>query len=157
MCLGGGTVERLNTAVKLFSEGYSNSKSIMLIGESYDTKAYLEKTYPHTPIIQYKKPKNTKEEVDYIKSYMTKKGYKTALIVTDPPHSRRVKVLDTILSVEGEKDITLRMVSSGVSWWKAKQYYDDARSGKAVLSETLGILYTIVCFGIIEKLGGLCE
>jgi len=157
VCLGGGTVERLNTAVKLYSEGYSKTKSIILLGESYDTKEYLESTYPHTRIDQHHEPKNTKEEVLYIKNFMLKNGYNTALVVTDPPHSRRVSVLDTVLSVKGDSDITLRMVSSKVSWWKAKKYYDDKRSSETVLSETIRILYSIFCYGIVEKLGVKCE
>jgi len=157
VCLGGGTVERLNTAVKLYNDGYSRSKKVMLLGESYDTKEYLESTYPNTHIEQHHEPKNTKEEVRYIKKWMLENGYKTALVVTDPSHSRRVSVLDTVLNVKGDSDITLRMVSSEVSWWKAKKYYDDKRSSETVLSETMRILYSILCYGIVEKLGVACE
>ena len=157
VCLGGGTVERLNTAVKLYNDGYSRSKKVMLLGESYDTKEYLESTYPNTHIEQHHEPKNTKEEVRYIKKFMLENGYKTALVVTDPPHSRRVSVLDTVLNVKGDSDITLRIVSSKVSWWKAKKYYDDKRSSETVLSETMRILYSIFCYGIVEKLGVKCE
>ncbi|PTB88132.1 hypothetical protein C9925_00260 [cyanobacterium G8-9] len=157
VCLGGGTVERLNTAVKLFTDGYSKENKVMLIGESYDTKEYLKSTYPSVDIEQHHEPKNTKEEVLYIKSYMSEYGYKTALVVTDPPHSRRVRILDIILSVDGVSESTLHLVSSKVDWWKAKKYYDDKRSGETVLSESIRILYTILCYGIVEKLGVLCE
>ncbi len=157
ICLGGGTKERLHKAVKLFEKGYSKHASVILLGESYDTKEYLVKTYPLTPIEQHHDPKNTKEEVLYIKNYMLKHGYKTALIVTDPPHSRRVSVLNTVLSVEGDDDITIRMASSEVKWWKAQKYYDDKRSGETVLVETMGILYGILCYAIVEKLGGHCD
>ena len=128
---------------------------MILLGESYDTKEYLKSTYPQTPIAQHHVPKNTKEEVSYIKKYMLKQGYKTALVVTDPPHSRRVGVLDTILGAEG--DVTLRMVSSEVKWWEAKSYYNDKHSGETALYETMGILYSILCYGIVEKVGGSCE
>ncbi len=157
VCLGGGTPERLNRAVELYQKGYSKSTSMMLVGESYDTKEYLQTTYPQTPIVQHHAPKNTKEEVAYIKRYMLQQGYKTALVVTDPPHSRRVSVLGSVLSVEDESDLTLRMVSSEVNWWKAKSYYNDERSGETVLSESMRILYSILCYGIVEKVGGRCE
>lgn len=156
VCLGGGTVERLNMAVDLIEKGYSKSKSVMLLGESYDTKSYLEKTYPHTVIVQHHEPKNTKEEVLYIKRYMVKNGYKSALVVTDPPHSRRVSLLDTLLDIKGDDDIDLHMVSSKVSWWHEKKYYDDDRSGQFVLAETVRILYSIFCYGIVERLGVTC-
>ena len=157
VCLGGGTVERLNKAVEIFNKGYSRSRSVILLGESYDTQAYLAKTYPDTTIEQHHEPKNTKEEVLYIKHYMLKHGYKTALVVTDPPHSRRVSVLNSVVSVKGDSDLVLRMVSSEVAWWKAKKYYDDERSGETVLTETMRILYSILCYGVVEKLGVACE
>jgi len=157
VCLGGGTVERLNKAVALAQTGYAKARSIMLLGESYDTKEYLQKTYPNVDIVQHHEPINTKEEVLYIKKHMREYGFKTALVVTDPPHSRRVVVLNSVLSVEGEGDITLHLVSSEVSWWKAEKYYDDKRSSQTVISESMRVLYSILCYGIVENLGGTCE
>jgi len=158
VCLGGGTVERLDTATTLYKKGYaSHSHSVLLVGESYDTPAYLKERYPHTPITQHHSPSNTKEEVYYIKKYMVKHGYKDVLIVTDSPHSRRVKVLFSILDVEDDGELVLHLVSSNVKWWKAKKYYDDIRSGETVLSETIRILYSLVCYGVLEKLGVKCE
>lgn len=157
VCLGGGTVERLDRCVELFRKGFSKSESVMLLGESYDTKEHLETTYPHTPIVQHHAPKNTKEEVLYLKKYMLKHGYKNALLVTDPSHSRRVLLLDFVLSVDGDAALTLAVVSSKVTWWKAKRYYDDKRSGETVFSETVRILYSILCYGVVERLGGHCE
>lgn len=156
VCLGGGTVERLNTSVALFKADYSNTESLMLIGESYDTPSYLEKTYPKVKIVQHHAPKNTKEEVIYIKKYMIQNGYKSALIVTDPPHSRRVKILTSILALKGDSQLSFRLIDSGVTWWKAKKYYDDKRSGETVLSETLRIIYSVWCYGIVQRLGGDC-
>jgi len=158
ICLGGGTVERLNKAVSLHEMGYSKTNAVLLLGESYDTKEYLKKTYPNVDIVQHHQPKNTKDEVLYIKNYMFTHGYTSAIVVTDPPHSRRVRVLDSVLNVKGDDDdITLHMVSSEVKWWKADKYYDDTRSGERVLSESFRILYSILCYGIVEKLGGACE
>ena len=157
VCLGGGTEERLNTAVKLYTKGYSKQKHLLLIGESYDTQASLKQKYPQVPIEQHHQPTNTKEEVLYIKQYLVKHGYTTALVVTDPPHSRRVWVLDVMLGIKNDGALNLHIVSSGVSWWKAEKYYDDERSGKTVLSETIRILYSILCYGIVDKLGGACE
>ena len=155
VCLGGGTVERLNMSVNLFNNGYSRSKSIILLGESYDTKLDLKETYPHTDIEQHPEPKNTKEEVLYIKRYMVKHGYKSALIVTDPPHSRRVSVLHSLLDIEDE-DVDFHMVSSKVLWWNENKYYDDKRSGEFVFAETVRILYSVFCYGIVEKFGVKC-
>lgn len=157
VCLGGGTVERLNKAVELSQKGYGKIREVMLIGESYDTKQYLKQTYPQTSIKQYHAPKNTKDEVLFIKNYMIKHGYSSALIVTDPPHSRRVSILGSVLSVKGDDNLNLDLVSSEVSWWEAEKYYDDKRSSETVLQESMRILYSFVCYGMVNKLGGTCE
>jgi len=157
VCLGGGTEERLNMAVTLFKAGYSNTKSIILLGESYETTSYLEKSYPEVTIVQHHKPKNTKEEIIYIKKYMIKHGYTSVLIVTDPPHSRRVKILTSVLNVKEDSKISFRVITSGVTWWKVKKYYDDKRSGEAVLSETIRIVYSVLCYGLVHRIGGNCD
>jgi len=155
VCLGGGTKERVNKSIKLLQEGYA--RQFILLGESWYNQPYIHKNYPKVSVFIDEAPKNTKEEVLYIKSYMLKHGYKTALVVTDPPHSRRVSVLNSVLSVKGDSDLVLRMVSSEVKWWKVKKYYDDERSGETALSETMGILYSILCYGVVEKLGVSCD
>ena len=157
VCLGGGTKERLRSATALYTQGYTpKASSVLLVGESYETPAYLKKTYPHISIMQYHAPQNTKEEVFYMKHYMVTHHYRDVLIVTDPPHSRRVKILFSILDVQGDEALSVHVVSSHVAWWKAKTYYDDIRSGKAVFLETIRILYSLVCYGILEKLGVKC-
>jgi len=154
VCLGGGTVERVRKSTKLLEEGYANE--FILLGESWYNQPYIEKHYPNMKVIVNNTPQNTKEEVYFIKEYMVQHGYKTALVVTDPPHSRRVSVLNKILSVSGDNEITLRMVSSDVSWWKANEYYKDKRSWETVLSESIRIVYSILCYGVLEKLGVSC-
>ncbi len=156
-CLGGGTVERLKKATQLCKAGYAKSGKVLLIGESYESQAELAQRYPGVTIEQHHKPQNTKEEVLFIKNYMQKHGYRSALVVTDPPHSRRVAVLDAILDVEGAADLNLYLVGSEVSWWRAERYFDHNRSARTVLAETLRILYSIPCYGMIERLGGSCE
>jgi hypothetical protein len=158
VCLGGGTKARLDVATKLYAKGYAPyDVPVVLVGESYDTPTYLKEKYPDTPIRQHHGPRNTKEEVYYIKNYMVKHGYKRVLIVTDPPHSRRVNILFSILDVKEDEDLALHLVASNVKWWKAKKYYDDKRSGETVLSETIRILYSLLCYGVLEKLGVRCE
>jgi hypothetical protein len=155
VCLGGGTIERVKRSISLLENGYANA--FILLGESWYNQPYLKKNYPDMKVIIDESPQNTKEEVLFIKKYMVENGYKTVLIVTDPPHSRRVSVLYSVLNVEGDDTLTLRVISSKIGWWKATKYYDDKRSWETVFSESIRIVYSIICYGVIEKLGVQCE
>lgn len=89
-------------------------------------------------------PKNTEEEVLFIKQYMKKYNYKSALIVTDPPYSARVKLLASLISVEGDDTMTFHLTGSDVRWWNANEYYKNERARNAVKHEVMGIIYEVI-------------
>lgn len=142
VCLGGGTIERVKKSIALLEEG--NSEKFLLIGESWYNQPYIKKNYPDIPIVIDESPKNTKEEVRFIKEYMKKYKYKSALIVTDPPHSGRVKLLTSLVSVEGDENMTFHLIASEVKWWDAEEYYKSKRARAAVLHEVMGMVYHLI-------------
>ena len=144
VCLGGGTIDRVKKSIELLEGGYSEKEVFLLIGESWYNQPYIKKNYPDMNIVIDESPKNTKEEVRFIKEYMKKHSYKSALIVTDPPHSGRVKLLTSLISVEGDENMTFHMIASEVKWWDAEQYYKSKRARGAVLHEVMGMVYELV-------------
>ena len=154
VCLGGGTIERVKKSIKLYKEGYSIQNKFILLGESWYNQPYITKNHPDVSVEIYECPKNTKAEIEFIKNYMKKKGYKTALVVTDPPHSGRARILISLVSIDGDEAMEFHMIGSDVAWWDAA-YYKNERSVGAVLHESMGILYAFVMYGILEKIGFL--
>lgn len=150
ICLGGGTVERVKKSITLIEQGYVQKDVFLLLGESWYNQPYIRENYPELEVKIEEKPTNTKEEVLFIKKFMVENGYKTALVVTDPPHTRRVSLLNAMLSVEGDEEITFHMIDSDVKWWEKEKYYDHLRSAKAVLNESMKILYSVVVYGIFS-------
>jgi uncharacterized SAM-binding protein YcdF (DUF218 family) len=75
---------------------------------------------------------------------MKKHNYESALIVTDPTHSRRVKLLLSLIKVEGDGAMRFHIIDSGVAWWDSACYWCNKRSRTLVKSETLRILYTLI-------------
>ena len=141
VCLGGGTIDRVKKSIELFDGGYADKQLFLLIGESWYNQPYIKKNYPGINIVIDEGPKNTKEEVRFIKQYMKKYNYKSALIVTDPPHSGRVKLLTSLVSVENDADMTFFIIDSGVKWWDREHYYDNERARGSVWHESIRILY----------------
>ena len=146
VCLGGGTIDRVKKSIALMEEGYANKQVFLLLGESWYNQPYLKKHYPDMSIVIDETPKNTKEEVLFIKKYMKEHGYRSALIMTDPPHSGRVKLLTSLLSIEGDDGMVLCIVGSEVKWWNAEKYYASKNGRSSVLHEVPRIIYSMMLY-----------
>ncbi len=75
---------------------------------------------------------------------MKKHSYKSALVVTSSPHSGRVKLLTSLISVEGDENMTFHMIASEVKWWDAEEYYKSKRARGSVMHEVMGMVYEVV-------------
>lgn len=147
VCLGGGTIERVKKSLELFEDGYSDKDVFLLLGESWYNQPYIAKHYSKLPIVIDESPKNTREEILYIKEYMRINGYKSALIVTDPPHSRRVAFLMSLHLKESNENVQFRIIGSDVPWWNKEYYYHDKRAITFVKNESLRIIYRFITYG----------
>ena len=157
VCLGGGTIDRVKRSIELLEQGYASKQVFLLIGESWYNQPYIKKHYPKLNVVIDEHPINTKEEVLFIKNYMKKHGYKSALIVTDPPHSRRVSLLTSLVDMEGDETMRFHIVGSTVQWWNKEHYYQDQQAIGAVKNESMGILYGVAAYGVLDKIGLLDE
>lgn len=153
VCLGGGTIDRVKKSIELVKQGYTNEEHFLLVGESWYNQPYLKKHYPKMNIVIDESPRNTGEEVRLIKKYMKEHGHKSALIVTDPPHSRRVSILASLISMEDDETMHFRMVGSDVKWWNKEHYYHNNQAIGFVKNECLGIFYTLIVYGFFERIG----
>lgn len=144
VCLGGGAIERVQKSIELLEGGYADKHVLLLVGESSYNQPYIKKNHPSINIVMDESPKNTKEEVLFIKQYMKENDYKSALIVTDPPHSGRVKLLTSLISVEGDENMSFHLIDSGVTWWDSEYYYTNERARSSVKHEMMGIVYELV-------------
>lgn len=138
VCLGGGTIDRVKKSIKLIKNGYA--KRFLLLGESWYNQPYIKTNYPNLSVTINQTPKNTKEEVKFIIKYMKNFHYHTTLIVTDPPHTRRVKLLISKLSKKEDK-LNFRLISSDVRWWNKELYYQNKRARDFVFNEVVKNLY----------------
>lgn len=138
ICLGGGTIERVKKSVSLLNDGYADK--ILLLGESWYNQPYITQHYPRFSLSIDESPKNTQEEMYTIKKYMHAHHYSSAIIVTDPPHTRRVKLLASQVP-EDDSNITLYMVGTDVPWWNKFDYYRNAHALNYVWHEVPKIVY----------------
>ena len=146
VCLGGGTYQRVIKSKELLDAGYTKKNLVLLVGEAGYNDRYVRKNFPDLPTVVDERPKSTAEEISFIKQYMKKHNYTSALIVTDPTHSRRVRLLCSLIP-SGDAMQKFDIVSSGVEWWNAECYWCNKQSKTRVKSETIRILYTLIFSG----------
>jgi len=138
ICLGGGSIERVRKSVSLVNDGYVDK--MFLLGESWYNQPYITQHYPKLSLTIDERPKNTQEEMCTIEKYMHKHHYGSAIIVTDPPHTRRVKLLASEVLKE-DSNLSFYIVGTDVVWWNKYHYYKNMHAFNFVWHEVPKIVY----------------
>lgn len=153
VCLGGGKGERLDKAISLLINDYSNDNSIIITSKYKNSilkkkKLLLKKNI--TNIISTYETQNTLEELLFIKKLIIKNSYKRIMIVTTNAHSKRTSLLiNHFLDVE-KLNITFNIVGTNPDWWNKKNYYKNKKAVFFVLKESLKIIYNF-CYYTLNK------
>lgn len=161
ICLGGGEdLIRIKRSLELHDKGYDKSNILLVTGGTAftqkdhladDRMAYLDMQDTNITVIYNPYTKNTAEEIQYLKAYMDQHEYKTALVISEPPYARRIRMLVDIFDVE--QNHTIFIVSSNPSWWESKKYYLNRYARYMALSEFVKIPYNYLVYGVLDKLG----
>lgn len=147
--LGGGVGARSVTGLDIYRLGYS--QNILLTGvEHMDSQLtdyylnwravfFLEAGVPRENILFDSISGNSWEEAQNTLRLMKEKGWQTVIVVSDPPHMRRLKsVWAHIFSDSGKKCI---LIPSSPTWWDAANWWKNEKSAKFVISEYIKILF----------------
>lgn len=165
ICLGGGNLDRPKKALELYENNYSLKKIVILTGDERTKKdkdnnlddkriIYLkENLIDINNIIHEKTLKNTIEEIRYIKEYLIKNQYKSAIIISDPPHAKRVKYLINKIHKSGDEYLNFSIVKSEVNWWDKEIYYMNKKAQVFALSEGFKLIYSYFIYELVEPLG----
>lgn len=153
-CLNGETFRRLTKSIELFENGYSLKKKILLTGGSKLNEQFITERYPQIPIVVDMKSVSTADEIQYIKQYMLEHHYKSVIIVSDRPHTRRIKILIDLISPNSDNSFSYFLVGSNQDWWnKNDKYHLHKKALLYTLAELIKIPYTWLYYGLVEKLG----
>ena len=155
---------RVKTALRLWENGCATQKKILLNiwqnshiadadGNIYRTeKAFLlSKGVEQKELGKIDVAGHTMDEIKYLREYMLRHGYKSIIIVTDPPHTRRVKMLASLAHFK-DAGITIQTVGAEVPWWNRNFYLGNAMARRYVILETLKIPFNFARYGILEPL-----
>jgi len=167
VCLGGGDYKsRIVKTVEVYKQGFITKNTIILTGyvnSSRDIKqgkvvdkrmTYLQKHLDTSVnVILNKQLKSTAEEVMFVKNYLIEHHLKSALFITEPPHSRRILLLNSLISIKGDDKLAISIVASKYKNWNPTEYYKDKYTKNYVFSEVVKIIYALFAYGFLDKLG----
>ncbi|WP_456380449.1 YdcF family protein [Hydrogenimonas sp.] len=148
---------RIRKAYELYAGGYSKSGKIV-INPRYDAHAaaYLAETNVSKNMIvtMDDNATNTMGELSFIRNYMLAHNMQSVIVVSDPPHLRRIKFFATTLVPFEEDGLQCIVVGSTPPWWRDKHHY--YRHGFAIanaMSELAKFIFDYIKYGVLMKLG----
>jgi uncharacterized SAM-binding protein YcdF (DUF218 family) len=150
--LGGDSGERVALGTALYRKGMA--PTIVLTGmdggASETRPAYLgwrgaylaNQGIPATAITYDEMSTNSREEAATAKALATAKGWKRILVVSDPPHLRRLHHIWT-RAFEGSP-VEIRIVPTRPRWWDEHTWWRESKSAQFVLMEYIKLAHQAV-------------
>jgi uncharacterized SAM-binding protein YcdF (DUF218 family) len=148
--LGGDVGDRTLRSVQLFRA--TNAK-VLITGLEYsprETRSHysswrasilVDAGIPREAILFDRASSNSWEEAHYARDLMLSNQWKTALVVSDPPHLRR---LDWTWRRAFEKtSLEYKLVASNAVWWKPGRWWAHEKSAQMVITEQIKLVYYI--------------
>jgi len=139
--LGGDTGARAAKAIELYREGYGKRVMLTALGPDGTARVrqVIEAGIPADDLVLDNTARNTWEEVVAVRRAMILGWWKHVIVVSDPPHMRRIQlVCERLLSPEG-LDYTL--VSTSPLWWDNRRWWANEASARFVFDEYVKLAY----------------
>ena len=153
--LGGGGIERDQMAADLYKAGYA--KNILLTGMYASLRAgqsyyqsprslfLLKQGIPAEALLFDGLSINTHQEAFNIAAVLTAQHWHSALVVTDPPHIRRVAFC---LSSVFKNNFSYSLIQSDAPTWHADRWWQDERWRRFSLDEVLKLIFYAIVYGV---------
>ncbi|MEW6186688.1 MAG: YdcF family protein [Thermodesulfobacteriota bacterium] len=143
VCLNGQ--ERVKKAAQLYKEGWAPRIILTVAG---DKKALTDLGVDESRVLLVPGPKTTFQEALMVSPVLQRMGVRSALIVSDPFHLRRVRW--TFQKVLGKRNLKMVFVASDfpwprTAWWKDRQakYY--------TYSEWSKLIWYRISYGLLNR------
>lgn len=142
--------ERATRALALYRESYA--PTIVLTGLQKGTRTlpaglnwraeFLEERgVPRTAIRFELEARNSFSEAIQLLALMRKEGWRTLIVVSDPPHMRRLAW--TWARVFEGSGLSYVLVASEPEWWDAGRWWHAEKAGQFVITEYIKLAYYI--------------
>lgn len=152
VALGGDAGYRVAKAYDLYRKGYGTrilltgaEGSLEVAREPYlgwRARYLIQKGVPRHAILLDSKSANSLEEASNTLDLMRREGWASVLVVSDPPHLRRLSLLwDSRFRNEGKSFV---LIASEPEWWNAGRWWSHDHAAAFVLAEVIKLIYYYV-------------
>lgn len=160
VALGGGGIERLQIALKLYEEGYA--KRILLTGlenvhgrndhhyRHWRSQFLLKRGVPPEALLFDHESANSYEEANSISDVMRINRWHTSLVISDPPHIRRLKMVWGAACTR--HGLECRLIATEPATWNPSRWWREQLWAKFVGMELLKLTYYTVVYEVPELL-----
>lgn len=138
--LGGGDGERYERGRDLVLKGFAD-RLIVIIPSPAERKDAIARL----PVVEFwddVKPRNSWGEAQTVRGWMQAQGWRSVLVVTDPPHLLRAQY--TWASNFRGADMDFTLVAADPTWWSTWRWWDNRKSIHFVENEVLKMGYYLV-------------
>lgn len=166
VCLGGGNYKlRVQKTLEMYKRELDTSNVIILTGfvnSQRDVKqgviedkrlTFLKEYIPKATVVINKTLQNTAEEVIFVKRYMLKYHLDKVTFITEPPHSRRIIMIFSMLSLADDAHLNVTVVGSDYKNWSRDRYYENKFTKNYAFIEVLKIIYAVLKYKICKPMG----
>ena len=153
---------RVKKALSLYRQRYAdkiiineNSKIDVKTVDGKTAKTELEflllSNVPSKNILLMKNAGNTMYELKSLEKILFEKGFHSILIVSAPPHLRRIKILAEKAAEFPQKGINVIYVSSDPPWWNPYRWFLNKTARNFVIGEVVKTTSNYIAYVILEK------
>jgi len=147
--LSGGGLSRREEGAKLFKEKYAKifvltetGETVSDLGVNYSTVLKQEAIQMGVPdnaiLITLEHSNNTLEEAIAVKKLLENSELKSSVIITDPFHTRRARMIFEDVFQDTDIDVNVRPVIG--SWYRSDTWFASKRGWEATIQEYLRII-----------------
>lgn len=155
LALGGDNGDRVVMASKIYKQGYAprvmltgleNSPLITRVNYlNWRVEFLTEQKTPFDSIILESEAGNSWEEAVNTLAILKLHGWKRVIVVSDPPHLRRLSWVWSKVFTGSDKEFVL--VSSEPAWWSPLHWWTNDQSGLFVVMEYIKLGYYFFKYG----------
>jgi uncharacterized SAM-binding protein YcdF (DUF218 family) len=151
--LGGDSGDRSKKAAAIFASGLARNVLITGIeeqppeskGDYLSWRAnFLERLgVPRSAVIFDQQSTNSWTEATNTRKLMKERGWRKAIVVSDPPHIRRL-TWTWSRAFRNDPDMSFVAVGSDAAWWDPNRWWLNEKSAQFIISEHVKFLYYLV-------------
>ncbi len=154
--LGGGDGRRIHKALQLYKQGYALKNKFLYTGREIVNPALPTRFSKSKFLLQHGLKQNnivyvprgvivnTAEELFFVRDYMISHGYKSALIISSPVHTRRIRMLAHFISKFDKHNLSICVSAFSPNDFNPSLYFLDPSARGSVFLEFEKLIYNLL-------------